>query len=430
MSVTYERKLDIYAEAEVVVVGGGPSGVAAAVSAARLGSRVLLIERTGALGGASSSAMVAELMNFDDGVRFISGGIGREIYDRLGYTHEYSRKWHNVRIEELKRIYDDIVTGAGVELLLYTHLVDAVYDGGRVKFIVVATPSGPRAVVGDVFVDATGSGLLSALAGAEFAYGDGEGRTMSATVCSLWGGVDFERKPRDADNYERAYADGVFSYYDNALPGIKKNFPEVGVGGGNVGHAFGVDDRDARSMTEATLTARKTMTEYENYYRGYVPGCERATLLRTADYIGIRESRRVVCEYELVAEDFRRAEPFFDEIGRYSYPIDIHPMTADAQGMKDFYRSVAIRHDDGETYGIPYRALVVSGLDNLLVAGRCISADRSMQASARVIPCCYITGQAAGVGAAVSARCGCAARDADIKAIQTALKDMGAYITV
>ena len=426
----YEKSLEVYATAEVVVVGGGPSGIAAAVSAAKLGRSTLLIERTGSLGGASASAMVAELMNFDDGVRFISGGFGREVYDRLGYSHEYKRSWHNVRIEKLKRIYDDMILESRVDLLLYTSLVDAVSEGGRVKYILVSTPSGPVAIVGRVFIDATGTGLLSALAGAEFSYGDGEGRTMSATVCSLWGGVDFERKPRDADFYEAAYADGVFSYYDNALPGIKRNFPEVGVGGGNVGHAFGVDDRDARSMTEATVSARRTMSEYERFYRGYVPGCERATLLRTADYIGIRESRRIRCEYELCADDFRRTEPFYDEIGRYSYPIDIHPMTADAEGMKNFYKSVSIKHEDGETYGIPYRALVVRGFDNLLVAGRSISADRSMQASARVIPCCYITGQAAGVGAAIAVASGCAARDVDVRELQSRLKNLGAYITV
>ena len=430
MNITYEKRLDIYAEADLLVAGGGPAGVAAAVTAARLGKKVVLIERSGSLGGASAIAMVAELMNFDDGVRFISGGFGREVYDRLGYSHEYKRSWHNVRVEELKRIYDSMVTDAGVELMLYTHLVDVKAENGKLTHAVLATPDGPVAVASRAFVDCTGSGLLAALAGAEYEYGDNEGVTMSATLCSLWGGIDFSKKGRDADSYERAYADGVFSKYDNALPGIKRNFTEVGVGGGNVGHLFAVDDRSVRSMTEATLEGRRLMTEYEVFYRGYVPGCEGATLLRTADFLGIRESRRVRCEYTLSAESFHADIPFEDEIGRYSYPIDIHPMTADKKGMGDFYRAVSIKHADGETYSIPYRSLVVAGLKNLLVAGRCIGADRSMQASARVIPCCYITGQAAGAAAAVFLDDGSDARNADVRKIQTILKDIGAYLAV
>lgn len=419
--ITYRKELPLYKESEIVVAGGGPSGVAAAVTAARSGRRVLLLEQSGTLGGASVLSMVAELMNFDDGERFVSTGIGREIFERLHLEQKAKRQWYNVKYEDLKRVYDEIVTEAGVELLFYTRVVDMLSEAGRATHAIVSTPDGLRAVGGEFFIDCTGSGGLAVMAGADYAYGDENGATMSATICSLWGGVDFSRKPPDGQNYERAYRDGVFSHYDSALPGIKRNYAEIGVGGGNVGHCFGVDDRDPESLSRAMVEGRRVLAEYERYYRNYVPGCEDAVLIKSADYIGIRESRRILCEYTVTKESFHGREAFPDEIGRYSYPIDIHPMTPDKKGMAGFVEAVSMRHADGETYSIPYRCLVPKGLSNVLVAGRCIGADRPMQASMRVIPCCYITGQAAGAAASVCVEEGIPAKDAPVEKIRAHL---------
>ena len=275
---------------------------------------------------------------------------------------------------------------------------------GRAEYAVVSAPEGIFAISARAVVDCTGSASACASAGADFEYGDENGATMPGTLCSLWGGVDFSRKGRDADHFERAYADGVISKYDTCLPGIKPTFPEVGVGSGNIGHAFGVDDCDGESMTRAMLECRRDLEEYREFYRKYVPGCDRAVLMDTANFLGIRESRRVCCESTLTADRFYDQRVSEDEIGRYSYPVDIHPMTPDKDGMADFDRAVSCRHADGESYGIPYGALVPRGIENMLVAGRCIGADRAMQASVRVIPGCYVTGQAAGVAAAILAR--------------------------
>lgn len=399
--MNYQKTLKVYDKSDIVVCGGGPSGVAAAVAAARQGKRVILLEQSGTLGGASILAMVAELMNFDDGINFITDGIGREIFEKLKLVNSQKREWYNVRYEDLKRVYDEIVLKAGVEVMFYTRIVDAVCENNTVRYAIVSGPDGMCAIEGKFFIDTTGSGMLASFAGADYSYGDENGNTMSATICSLWGGVDFSKKGWDAANYEKAYADGVFSQYDKVLPGIKKNYPEINVGGGNVGHCFGVDDRDVKSLTNAMFEGRKILAEYENYYRNYVGGCDNAVLIKSADYIGIRESRRINCEYTLTMDSFYSKESFYDEIGRYSYPIDIHPMTPDKSGMKGFHDSVSMRHEDGQTYSIPYRCLVPKGINNLLVAGRCIGTDRAMQASTRVIPCCYITGQAAGVAAAL-----------------------------
>lgn len=417
-TICYKKTIDICYDADIVVVGGGPSGVAAAVSAARQGKKVILLELSGTLGGASVLSMVAELMNFDDGKNFLSNGVGKQIFERLALKDARKREWHNIRYEELKRVYDDIVKEAGVQVLFYCRVIDALCESGKIQSIVVSGPSGIFAINGGFFIDCTGSGSLSLFAGADYEYGDQNGNTMSATICSLWGGVNFSKKGWDGQHYKKAYEDGVFSQYDSVLPGIKANYPEIGVGGGNVGHCFKVDDRDVESLTDAMFSGRKILSEYENYYRKYVAGCEDAVLIKSADYIGIRESRRIVCEYMLSADDFYKSEAFPDEIGRYSYPIDIHPMTPDKNGMQDFVKSVSMRHEAGQSYSIPYRSLIPKKVENLLVAGRCIGADRAMQASLRVIPCCYITGQAAGCAAAVCIEDNVRAKDADLGKIK------------
>ena len=417
-TINYRKTVDVCYDADIVIVGGGPSGVAAAASAARQGKKVILLELSGTLGGASVLSMVAELMNFDDGKNFLSNGVGKQIFERLSLKDARKREWHNIRYEELKRVYDDIVKEAGVQVLFYCRVIDAICESGKIQSIVVSGPSEVFAINGSFFIDCTGTGSLSLFAGADYEYGDQNGNTMSATICSLWGGVDFSKKGWDGQHYKKAYEDGVFSQYDSVLPGIKANYPEIGVGGGNVGHCFKVDDRDVESLTEAMFSGRKILSEYENYYRKYVAGCENAVLIKSADYIGIRESRRIVCEYMLSADDFYKNEAFSDEIGRYSYPIDIHPMTPDKNGMQDFVKAVSMRHEDGQSYSIPYLSLIPKKVENLLVAGRCIGADRAMQASLRVIPCCYITGQAAGCAAAVCIEDNVRAKDADISKIK------------
>ncbi len=421
-TVRYEKELRIGASVDVLVVGGGPSGVAAAVTAARSGASVMLLELSGALGGMSALAGVPELMNFDDGKNFLAKGFGEIIHSRLFGSCAYTRKWNLVRTEELKLLYDELVVDSGVSLRFYTKVVDVVVRDGKAAYAVVSAPEGMYAISVGAIVDCTGSASVCAAAGLDFEYGDESGATMPGTLCSLWGGVDFSQKGRDADHFERAFADGVLSKYDTCLPGIKPTFPEVGVGSGNIGHAFGVNDCDSESITRAMLECRRDLEEYRTFYKSYVPGCRNAVLMDTANFLGIRESRRVCCEDMLTVDRFYDMTEREDEIGRYSYPVDIHPMTPDKSGMAGFDKAVSCRHGDGESYGIPYGALVPRGIDNMLVAGRCIGADRAMQASVRVIPGCYITGQAAGAAAAIMTKENVPAKDVSPAAVRSAVK--------
>ncbi len=421
MKIEYKRVLSVLYKADIVVVGGGPAGVAAAVSAARQNKKVIIIEQSGTFGGSSMLAGVPELMNFDDGKNFVCSGFGEEVFDDLNLTCNFTREWYCIKPEKLKRTYDKLINEAGVKTLFYTKVVDVVCHNSQIEQVIVSGAEGVYAIGAKFFIDCTGNGSLCALSGAEYEYGDENGKAMSATLCSLWGGVDFSRKGIDGHMCKKAYEDGVFSQYDMVLPGIKENFPEIGVGGGNIGHSFGVDDTSTESLTDATFLGRKILKEYERYYNEYVQGCEEAQLIKSADFIGIRESRRIKCEYMLNMDDFYKKEAFYDEIGRYSYPIDIHPMTNDEEGMIDFVESVNLRHEDGESYSIPYRCLIPVGLNNVLVAGRSVGADHSMQASIRVIPGCYITGQASGVAAAVCVENDTSAKNADIEKIKQIL---------
>lgn len=429
--MTYSKALPVKMQADVFVAGGGPAGVAAATAAARQGKKTVLIEQSGSLGGAGILGMVPEFMTFNDGEHFLAGGIGREIFEKLSMTCHYGREGHTVKSEPLKRVYDAMVTEAGVSVMFYTRLADAVTENGKIRYAVLSGPEGMYAVESKFFIDCTGNGCLADFAGAGYDYGDENGNTMSTTICTLWGGVDFDKKGRtDAENYEKAYETGLFSQYDTVLPGIMRNHPEIGTGYGNVGHIFGVDERSTESLTDAMIKGRKMLEEYETYYKGYVSGCENSELIRSADFLGVRSGRRIQCEYTLTAETFFDQGSFPDEIGRYSYNIDIHPLSADKKGMDGFNRAISTKHGKGESYSIPLRCLIAKHPENLFVAGRCIGTDHTMQATTRVIPCCFITGQAAGVAASVCTEQNTKAKDVDVEKVQSILRDVGAYMKI
>jgi hypothetical protein len=434
----FARDLPIRHTVDVLVAGGGPSGLAAAVTAARQGRSVFLAEGHTSFGGMGTAAMVPAFMQFGDGVHFLAGGFGQEVYDRLfdakGTSPDDRRGTLGgvgIRVEALKRVYDDLVQESGAAFSFQTQVIGLEMEKDRAALAICHAKSGLFAVRAKVFVDSTGDGDLCAWAGAPFEKGDAEGNMMPGTLCSLWADIDWDTVRRSGLAAEAqlamAFKDKVFTFEDRHLPGMWR----VGahVGGGNIGHTFGVDSTDERSLTKALLWGRKSMAEYERFYKNYLKGFEKMELAATGSLLGIRESRRILGDYVLGLEDFKKRAVFDDEIGRYSYPVDIHASKPEEKCYVKFMEEFqALRYKDGESYGIPYRSLLPKGLANVLVAGRCLSADRYMQGSVRVMPGCFITGQAAGMAAALAAEKKTDPRGIALSDLQGRLKKIGAFL--
>lgn len=422
--VRVSREVPLKATVDVFVAGGGPAGVAAAVSAAQTGARVFLVESQGACGGMSTSGLVPVFMGFGDGVNTLSAGFATQVRTRLSAERGLEGPAND--FEALKRVYDALLTETKVDFCFQTKLVDVVTEGDRIVAAVCSGPSGLWAVRAKAFVDATGNADLAFAAGAHLEKGDDAGRVMPGTLCSVWTDFDWERwnrerptKPKTfrgwADFVDAALADGVFLEPDRHVTGFERLGKNLAAA--NMGHAFNLDPTDERSVTQAYVRCRAQMKEWQRYFREYVKrGTENIRLVATGDLLGVRESRRLVADYTLSVEDYANRASFEDEIGRYSYPIDIHPATGTKADMEKFHRTTAFKkYGRGESYGIPYRSLVAKGYANLLAAGRCMGTDPLMQASVRVIPCCYITGQAAGIAAALSVRA-----DGDVRSVKYA----------
>jgi hypothetical protein len=425
--VHFSREIPIRHEVDIFVAGGGPAGLAAAITAARQGKKVFLAEGHSCLGGMGTAGLIPVFMEFSDGVNFLAGGFGKEVFDRIGEAHLPHPRF--IPVEFLKRIYDQMLSDSGAAFSFMTQLIGVEKEGNHVSLAILAAKSGLFAVKAKFFIDCTGDGDLAAWAGSDFKKGDDEGRLMPGTLCSEWAGINWEiaSRVRQAAKLEEAFTDKIFTVEDRHHTGMNQTGRHIG--GANMSHAFGVDGTDERTLTRAFIESRKTVFEYERYYREYLEGFENIELVVTGSLMGIRESRRITGDYVLTLDDFNRRASFDDEIGRYAYPVDIHPASTN---KADYEKSVreyqTMRYQKGESYGIPYRSLIARGLDNVLVAGRCISTDRYMQSSIRVMPGCFITGQGAGMASAVAVTDQVDLRHVDIHHLQAALKKAGAYL--
>ena len=436
--LAYARTLPVKVETDVFVAGGGPAGMAAAVAARAAGARVFLAEGFTCFGGMGTAARVPVFMPWGDGVRDLACGFGTRFRERLRKAGGMSGQGGAFDFEVVKRVYDEVVAESGADFLFQTRVIDVVRTGDAITHAVVAAPSGIWAVKAKVYIDATGNGDVAVQAGVPFEKGDASGHMMPASLLSSWFDVDWDRwsqerpkglpQPFGAE-LARACADGVFAEPDLHLSAVCR-FPG-GYATANLGHLFNLDGTDERSLTRGYVRGRVSMKEYERYFREYLRrGFENVRLAETAALMGVRETRRIAGDYVMTLDDYMKRAVFPDEIGRYSYPIDIHPSSADKAAYEkhreEFDR--LYRYKRGESYGIPYRILCARGVRNLLVAGRCVSTDQKVQASIRVIPACYLTGQAAGMAAALAVAGAGDVHGVDVKALQRKLKDFGAYL--
>ncbi len=440
--IAFSRKIPVKYNVDVFVAGGGPSGIAAAVVAARQGAKVFLAEGTACFGGMGTSAGLPLFCSPTDGVNVTSSGFGTDVYEGLwkeGGTSPFMKRsepYSNFCFngEILKRVYDNLAKKSKMDFSFHTNFMDVSTRNGNIEHAICSAKSGIFAVKAKIYIDATGDGDLCAQGGAPFKKGDENGYMQPGTLCSLWCDIDWKKAMKSncgvwqQDKYlPEAIKDKVFTIPDPHLPGMLP----VGLHSawGNVGHTFGVDGTDERSLTKALLWGRQLVKEYEKFYKKYLKGYEKMQLLGTGALLGVRETRRIMGDYVLDLEDFKKRAKFDDEIARFSYPVDLHPPRPNARSFRKFEEIFKkLRYERGENYGIPYRSLIPKKLKNVLVVGRSISCDRYIQGSVRVMPGCYITGQAAGMAAAIASDKGLQTRQVDIRELQGKLVRIGAFL--
>jgi hypothetical protein len=435
---------------DVLVVGGGNAGCAAALAAARAGADVILAERYGFLGGTATASMVGPWMTFHSGNRRIVGGIAQEIVERLmalgaspGHIPDSSDYVDSITPfdpEVHKAVLFEMMREAGVRLLLHAYFLESFADDRhRVRGAIFATVGGNRKISAQRTIDATADAFVAASAGVRMQEHDLRGRVQPATMMFRLSHVDMnalatyvrqhpdemrtslqahERTPKTLTAvaglyrlWQAARERGEVSVQRELVSLFVTPYPdELTV---NMTRVVDIDPLDPDDLTRAEVESRAQVMELFRFFRKNVPGFKDARLAATATQIGIRESRRIVGEYTLTADDVLEARRFPDAVARSAYPIDIH--NPKGAGTTTF------RLPKGSAYEIPYRCLVPLEIDDLIVAGRCISTTHEAHATTRLTPTVMTLGQAAGTAAALSLGGDGSYRHVDAKALRKRL---------
>ena len=438
----------------VLVVGGGPAGVCAAIAAARHGAEVLVVEQGNCLGGMGTQGLVGPFMTCYDKkgevqlIRGLFDEIVRRMVDIGGAIHPKDVRagtsfaaWHvrghdhctPFEPEALKFVLDDMCAEAGVKVLYHASFMTPVMEGNRIVGVDVLTKAGVRRIAAKVVIDATGDGDVAFRAGVPCELGDsGRGGAMQpATMFFRIGNlpeaaVEVVRAQYPDDRrcfatlIKKAREDGRWSIprpHVNIYRSVKPDEWFV-----NVSRLNGVDATDPQSLSDAETAGRRQVREIMAFFRDYVPGAKDVRLLSTASTIGIRETRHVAGEYRLDKDDVIEGRVPSDSVFLCSNSIDLHA------GGKDKSGTVYMTIRDGNWYGVPYRCLVPQKVEGLLVAGRCVSASSAAAAAIRVMPPCMAMGQAAGTAAAIAVKSGTAPRGVAMAELVASLKKDGVWL--
>lgn len=451
------RQALLAGETDVLVVGGGPAGIGAAMGAARTGAQVTLVERYGFLGGNATAALVMPLMSFhtsrpaferagttnllpgDHGPGHpVIAGIVQELLEKLvqaggaiapsletGFVVPFDP-------EIFKAVALDMLSAADIKLLFHAFASD-VLEAPDINAVIFETKSGPLLIRAKTVVDCTGDGDIAARAGAPFEIGrEQDGLVQPMTLMfriadfqrqafkeyvrqnpDQWRGVhglwDLVQEATAAGDLDLAREDMLF--FATPHPG------ELSVNSTRVTRVLGTDVWD---LSFAEFEGRRQLGQIMAFLRKYVPGFDQSYAVQSGVQVGVRETRRILGDYYLQAEDLLNARKFDDAIARGSYPVDIHNPGGKGTILK--------RLPANEAYDIPLRALIPRGVNNLLVSGRCISGSHEAHSSYRVMPIAMATGQAAGVCAALAATSGQQPREVRADDVRKQLLRQGANL--
>lgn len=445
--------------ADVVVVGGGPAGMCAAIAAAREGVRVLLVEQGGFCGGMATRGLVGPFMTCYDakGETMIIRGLFEEIVNRMvarGFAIHPAEvrggtaftSWIKVGHEHvtpfepegLKVVMDEMLTEAGVKILYHTDFLRPVLEDSTITGVLVSSKRGLEVIKATVVIDCTGDGDVACRCGVPFEMGNEKLNLMQpATMFFHISNVDHEAVEadiqanlhnfyrKDGVNY-RSFHWRVTQARENGDWDLKRvsiglfRMPKPDEWCVNTSRIMGVDSTDNESLTDAEIVGRRQAQQILHFLQKYVPGCENARLKSTASYVGIRESRHVQGDYLLTGEDLIAARVPEDSILLAANSVDVHGRFGPASN-----EYVPIQ---GDYYGVPYRSLLPKGIEQLLMAGRCVSADSTAAGAIRVMPPCMGMGQAAGTAAALAVKDNKTVRQVDVGSLRKVLKENGAYL--
>lgn len=433
-----EKQLPVIAEPDVLVCGGGPAGFIAAIAAARNGARTMLIEKHGFLGGMATAGLVGPISKFRCNGELIVGGIPWEFVRRMEARNGAITDYPSGNIPFDPEVYKltamQMVRESGVDLLLHAYVVGCIADpeqAGKLSHVIVESKSGRQAVRARQIIDCTGDADVIEHAGFPYERSNAEaGETQPMTMFFRVGGVDTDRSDKlmmshDKTKYthplmkeamQQARAEGRLPNFGGPwlVHGSTIRKGEISA---NVTR-FPGNAVDVRSLTEAECTTRENMFDLLPFLKEKLPEWKDAYLIDSSVQVGIRESRRIKGLYEMSKDEILQPRSFHDTVGKGAHPIDIHSSRDNTQHV------VFV----DAPYHIPYRSLVPQGSNNVLVAGRCISATKEAFGSIRVQAQCMALGQGAGTAAALCVRHGAAVHELDGAMLREVLSEQGALV--
>lgn len=426
-TVSYTREIPVYKRFDVIVCGAGPAGICAAVAAARQGAKVALLERYGVPGGNLTCGHVGPILGMvgkgtmRDELMALLEVPDNDMIGRVGVAHDMQRA---------KTVLTEFIHHENIEVYLQTMAADALVEDHRVTGVVISTKEGLLALEGKVVVDATGDGDVAAFAGCQIEKGREDGLMQPVTLEFTLDNVDEDRGvicigdvddvefngQRFLDYCKQCAQKGMLPEHLAAVrlhPTVHKGERQV-----NTTQANGVDSTKIEDLYPAELALRGQIDTLIRFFRENLPGYENCKYIASGTTTGIRESRRVVGEYLITAEELAAGKRFDDVVvHKAEFIVDIHNPAGAGQAEEKIQYVVP--------YDLPYGCFVPKGVDGLMTAGRCISGTHRAHASYRVMSICMAMGQAVGVAAALCARQGCQPRELDVKALQKELTALG-----